>query len=75
MDAIRGDANYHASRVTILKLLGKGWIETKTGRGLRKYAITAAGEDALRTKVRTYWRRFRAPRRHHYFSLQVLSPF
>jgi DNA-binding PadR family transcriptional regulator len=54
MDAIRGDPNYHASPATILKLLRKGWIEKTTGRGLRKYGITAAGEDALRAKMRTY---------------------
>jgi DNA-binding PadR family transcriptional regulator len=54
MDAIRGDPNYHASPVTILKLMRKGWVETKAGKGLRKYQITSKGEEALKAKMRTY---------------------
>ena len=54
MEAIRGNPHYQAGPATILKLLRKGWIEIKTGKGLRKYEITGAGKDALKTKVLTY---------------------
>jgi hypothetical protein len=54
MEAIRGNPHYQAGPLTILKLLRKGWIEKKAGRGLKRYGITVAGEDALKTKVRTY---------------------
>jgi hypothetical protein len=54
MEAIRGNSHYQAGPATILKLLRKGWTEKKAGKGLKKYGITAAGEDALKTKVRTY---------------------
>ncbi|MCK1406787.1 hypothetical protein [Bradyrhizobium sp. 76] len=54
MDAIRGDPNYHASRAIILKLMRKGWVETKAGKGVRKYQITSTGEEALKAKMRTY---------------------
>lgn len=54
MDAVRGNPNYHAGPATILKLLRKGWVEKKAGRGLRKYEITAAGGEALKAKMRTY---------------------
>jgi DNA-binding PadR family transcriptional regulator len=51
MDAIRGDRRYHASPSMILKLLRKGWIDRRVGTGLGKYAITAAGEEALKAKM------------------------
>ena len=54
MDAIRGDPHYHASPATILKLLRKGWIEQRVGKGLKKYSITATGAEALKAKMRTY---------------------
>lgn len=54
MDAIRGNPNYYAGPATILTLLRKGWIEKKAGMGLQKYEITAAGEEALKAKMRTY---------------------
>jgi hypothetical protein len=37
MEAIRGNPHYQAGPATILKLLRKGWIEKKAGKGLKKY--------------------------------------
>jgi hypothetical protein len=38
-----------ASKVTIRKMVAKGWI--KRGGSIRTYAITSAGEAALRAKI------------------------